>query len=271
MQQLKAKYGSNFWITMAPEVAYVQGGITAYSSIWGAYLPIIYGLRNELEFIHVQYYNCGGSTANDGNPYNEGTADFIVAMSDMLLSGFTLGDGQTFPALQQSQVAFGLPAAQGAASSGYMNPTAVIPALDYLTKGTSFSGQYKLSGTFPNLRGIMTWSVNWDKTTSYAFGNTFSQYFCNTTDLCNPGTGINNEGSQNNSIRIFPDPVSDKIYFEKESAFESVNIYSSNGNLVMNIENFKGTEINIRELPAGPYIISFLDKEKISRQLIIKN
>ena len=45
---------------MAPEFPYVQGGYVAYGSIWGAYLPIIDGLRSDLNIIHVQYYNNGG-------------------------------------------------------------------------------------------------------------------------------------------------------------------------------------------------------------------
>lgn len=270
-KEIKAKYGPDFWITMAPEVAYVQGGLTAYAGIWGAYLPIIYGLRNELNFIHVQYYNTGGQTGSDGNTYNVATADFIVAMNDMLLSGFKLGNGQLFPALRQDQVAFGLPSTTGA-GNGYMVPSEVVKALNYLTKGTSFGGKYTLSKTFPDLRGIMTWSVNWDNKApgNYAFGKTFSQYFCNSTNLCNPVTDINNEIIRQTDFKIFPDPTADKIYFEKQSYFESVDIYSSSGNRVMTIKNFNSTELNISELPAGLYFIRFLDKERITRQSVIK-
>ena len=202
-KQLKAKYGSSFWITMAPEVDYVQGGVTAYGSIWGAYLPIIYGLRNELDFIHVQYYNGGGGTGSDGNSYNQGTADFIVAMSDMLLSGFKINNGQMFPALREDQVAFGMPSTTGAAGSGYMQLTEINKALDYLIKGVSFGGKYKLPKTFPNFRGIMTWSVNWDNKApgNYAFSKNFSQYFCNTTNLCSSTTDINNWNDSSNDFK----------------------------------------------------------------------
>ena len=270
-KEIKAKYGPDFWITMAPEVAYVQGGIEAYAGIWGAYLPIIYGLRNELNFIHVQYYNTGGNKAPDGNTYSVATADFIVAMNDMLLSGFKLGNGQMFPALRQDQVAFGLPAAVGA-GGGYMAPSEVIKALNYLTKGTSFGGKYVLSKQFPDLRGIMTWSINWDNKapSNYAFGKTFSQYFCGSTNLCNVTTDATGEHSNPATFKIFPDPTADKIYLEKQMAFESVDIYSSSGNLVRTIKNFNSAEINISELPAGLYFIRFMDKEKIIRQSVIK-
>ncbi len=57
MKRLKVHYGSGFYITMAPQTANVQGGKSAYGGVWGSYLPLIYGLRNEMNFVHVQYYN----------------------------------------------------------------------------------------------------------------------------------------------------------------------------------------------------------------------
>ena len=81
VREISDKYGSNFIISMAPETAYVQGGITAYGNIWGAYLPIIYGLRDKLTYIHVQHYNAGGNQGLDGVTYTQGTADYEVAMA----------------------------------------------------------------------------------------------------------------------------------------------------------------------------------------------
>ena len=87
---------------MAPETAYVQGGYSAYGSIWGAYLPIIYGVKDKLTYIHVQHYNAGSGVGMDGNNYNQGTADYEVAMADMLLHGFPVGGNANnmFPALR---------------------------------------------------------------------------------------------------------------------------------------------------------------------------
>jgi chitinase len=173
--------GADFWVTAAPEIAYVQGGISAFAGIWGAYLPVLCGLRDVLTYVHVQYYNCGGNLAPDGNTYNQGTADFVVAMTDMLIGGFGLAGSTTnvFPGFPEAQVAFGLPATQGAAGGGYTQIPDVTRALDYLTKGISFGGKYTIrkSGGYPGLRGIMTWSINWDNTNSYAFGKAFSSYF----------------------------------------------------------------------------------------------
>ncbi|HEX6432526.1 MAG TPA: glycosyl hydrolase family 18 protein [Niastella sp.] len=178
--------GKDCWLTMAPETYYVQAAYaTTYSPLVGAYLPLIYGLRNELTFIHPQLYNTGSMTGLDNKQYSSSTSDFIVAMTEMLLTGFPVaGTSQTFPALREDQVAFGLPAQPSAAGSGYTTPANVKKALDYLMKGTSYGGGYvmrKSSGGYPGLRGIMTWSVNWDKANGDEFANNYYPYFFGST------------------------------------------------------------------------------------------
>jgi len=178
--------GKDCWLTMAPETYYVQTAYGAtYSPLVGAYLPVIYGLRSELTFIHPQLYNTGSVMGLDNKVYSQATPDFIVSMTEMLLNGFTVsGTSQTFPALREDQVAFGLPATPAAApSGGYTTPDNVKKALNYLTKGQSFGGGYTLrkAGGYPGLRGIMTWSINWDKSNNYEFANNYYDYFFGNT------------------------------------------------------------------------------------------
>lgn len=177
--------GKTCWLTMAPETYYVQTAYGAtYSPLVGAYLPIIYGLRTELTFIHPQLYNTGSVMGLDNKVYSSATADFIVSMTEMLLTGFTVsGTSQTFPALREDQVAFGLPAAPAAAGSGYTAPAEVKKALNYLLKGQSYGGTYTLrkAAGYPGLRGIMTWSVNWDKVNNSEFATNYYPIFFGTT------------------------------------------------------------------------------------------
>jgi chitinase len=271
LKTIKAKYGSNFWLSAAPEVAYVQGGVTSYGSIWGAYLPIFYGLRNELNYVHVQYYNAGGNTGSDGNSYNQSTADFIVAMSDMLLSGFKLGtggNGQTFEPLREDQVAFGLPATTGAApAGGYLALAEVTKALNYLTKGTSFGGKYKLSKSFPNMRGIMTWSVNWDNipSSNYAFGKTFSQYFCGTTNLCSPATGMDEAKEAVHSLQVFPNPSGGIIKIEgyahdETASLQVFNIYGEEIHAeVIQRNGLFQKQLDLSRYSSGVYFVKLTD------------
>jgi chitinase len=172
MKQLKAKVGSSFYLSMAPEHPYVQGGYVAYGSIWGAYLPIIDGLRNELTEIHVQYYNNGGFTYDNASnqQVSEGTVDGLVAGSLMLIEGFTTayGTGWHFNGLRPDQVTFGVPSGTSSANTGFVTSTTVANTLNCLTRLTN-CGTIKPAKAYPTFRGAMTWSINWDKHDGYNF------------------------------------------------------------------------------------------------------
>ncbi|WP_139490989.1 carbohydrate-binding protein [Brevibacillus dissolubilis] len=175
VRTLSDKYGTGFMVTMAPETAYVQGGLTSYGGPWGAYLPVIYGLRDKMNFIHVQHYNSGSMEALDGKSYAQGTADFQVAMAEMLLKGFPIArnSNNVFPSLKPEQVAIGLPSSPSAAGGGYTTNADMDRALNYLVKGVSYGGTYKLQNPagYPGFKGVMTWSINWDAKSGYLFAN----------------------------------------------------------------------------------------------------
>ena len=178
VKAIKARFGDKFILTMAPEVNYVQGGHGYYGGTWGGYLPIIHGLRDDLTMLHVQHYNTGSIGATDGKQYSQGTVDFQVAMTDMLLTGFNLGGdvNKPFPALRPDQVGFGLPATTSAAGGGYLSIAETQKALDCLMKLQNCAS-YKPSKAQPDLRGIMTWSINWDSKQAYQFAKSHSAYF----------------------------------------------------------------------------------------------
>jgi chitinase len=184
VRQLKAKYGSGFIVAMAPQTFFVQTGYQYYGGNnsgssdrrTGSWLPVIYGLRSQLNLLDVQDYNSGPVLALDNQYYFTGGEDFLTAMTDMLVHGFPVaGTGETFPALSPSQVTIGLPANQNA-GNGAVTPAALDAALDCLTKGTN-CGAYKPLGTYPGLGGLMAWSINWDVFGGNQFANTFTGYF----------------------------------------------------------------------------------------------
>ncbi|MBZ9625569.1 hypothetical protein G9F71_022330 [Clostridium sp. FP2] len=182
IRTISEHYSPNFILSMAPETAYVQGGYSSYGNIWGAYLPIIYGVKDKLTYIHVQHYNAGSGVGMDGVTYNQGTADYEVAMADMLLHGFPVGGNANniFPALRENQVMIGLPSCSLAApSGGYINPTEMKKALDYIMKGIPFGGKYTISNAkgYPGFKGLMTWSINWDAKSNYEFLTNYRAYF----------------------------------------------------------------------------------------------
>ncbi|MEU3953578.1 glycoside hydrolase family 18 protein [Streptomyces achromogenes] len=185
LKTLKAKYGAKFVLTMAPETFFVQNGYQYYGSgKWGgqdprcgAYLPVIHALRDDLTLLHVQDYNSGSIMGLDNQYHSMGGADFHIAMTDMLLTGFPVAGDQNnvFPPLRPDQVAIGMPASTNA-GNGHVSPAEVTKTLDCLTKKTN-CGSYTTHGTWPALRGLMTWSVNWDRYANWEFQKTFDAYF----------------------------------------------------------------------------------------------
>ncbi|MFD3403954.1 chitinase [Kribbella sp. NPDC058693] len=182
LKTLKAKYGSGFVLTMAPETFFVQVGYQFYGGAGGgdnrtgSYLPIIHALRDSLTVLHVQDYNSGPVMGLDNQYHNMGGADFHIAMTDMVKAGFPVANtGQTFPGLRDDQIGIGLPAAVSA-GNGYTAPAAVHQALDCLVKGQNCGGYSLRGGASPGFRGLMTWSINWDHYYNWEFQNNHAPY-----------------------------------------------------------------------------------------------
>lgn len=185
LKTLTAKYGEDFTLTMAPETFFVQLGYQFYGSgEWGgqdaragAYLPVIHALRDELTLLHVQNYNSGPIMGLDGVQHTMGSAEFPIAMTDMLLTGFPVAGNEDafFEPLRPDQVAVGLPASTNA-GNGHISPADVTRTLDCLTQGTD-CGSYEPNGTWPDMRGLMAWSINWDEFNDREFSRNFDTYY----------------------------------------------------------------------------------------------
>ncbi|MFE1845892.1 chitinase [Streptomyces sp. NPDC059515] len=185
LKTLKATYGDDFVLTMAPETFFVQLGYQFYGpGPWGgqdpragAYLPVIHALRDDLTLLHVQDYNSGPIMGLDNQYHSMGGADFHIAMTDMLLTGFPVAGNaeNVFPPLRADQVAIGMPATVNA-GNGHVSPAEVTKTLDCLTRKAQ-CGSYAAHGTWPDLRGLMTWSINWDRFGGWEFQRTFDGYF----------------------------------------------------------------------------------------------
>jgi chitinase len=185
LKSLKARYGANFVLTMAPETFFVQLGYQYYGSgPWGgqdpragSYLPVIYAVRDFLTILHVQDYNSGSIMGLDNQYHSMGGADFHIAMTDMLMAGFPVAGNtaNVFPALREDQVGFGAPSSVSA-GNGYVAPAAVQQAVGCLVSGSNCGGYTPRSGANPNFRGLMTWSINWDKYYGWEFQNQNGKY-----------------------------------------------------------------------------------------------
>ena len=150
-----AQMPSNFMLTMAPETAYVTGGQVAYGGPWGAYMPIIkrYLDNGRLSWLQMQYYNGNMYGCNPpGQAYSAGTVQGFVEQTRCMANGFTVS-GTTVTIPYSKQVP-GLPAQPGA-GGGYMSPSLVSQAY----------------GQVSGVKGLMTWSINWDGSRGWTFMN----------------------------------------------------------------------------------------------------
>ncbi|WP_024656169.1 glycosyl hydrolase family 18 protein [Pseudomonas syringae USA007] len=137
--------GKHFIISMAPEFPYLRAA--------GSYLAYINALEDLYDFIAPQYYNQGGDGiwVDELNLWVTQNNDaqkkaFLYYLTDSLIHG-TRG----YASIPADRLAIGLPSNNDGAATGYVvNPQDVKDALQEL----------KDAGN--PIRGLMTWSVNWD-------------------------------------------------------------------------------------------------------------
>ncbi|MDX2322518.1 MAG: glycosyl hydrolase family 18 protein [Moritella sp.] len=152
------KTGENFMITMAPEFPYLTAN--------GAYTPYLTGLEGYYDFINPQFYNQGGDglwiegvgwIAQNNDELKE---EFIYYIADSLINGT-----RNFHKIPHDKLVFGLPANINAAATGYIkDPQDLYNAFE------------RLKAQGQPLRGVMTWSINWDMGTDAA-NNSYNQQF----------------------------------------------------------------------------------------------
>lgn len=252
MQQYRANTGRKMLLTAAPETAFVQGGQSAYGGIWGAYLPVLHALRDSMDLLHVQLYNSGSMYGLDGGIYTQGTADFIVSQTEAVIRGFTTGGGlfEGFPA---SKIAVGLPACNLAAGGGYTQPGDVEAAMRYLLGSGPQPGAYALlqNGGYPNLGGMMTWSINWDAAAScngaYSYAQVFDTVFGLVTEARNPASG---------ALVLRPNPGSrNQGFFVSKVPAGGADVYTLQGQHLVHVaEGFEGWLLPMESWAPGVYI-----------------
>jgi chitinase len=189
IKRLKARYGSSFLLTMAPETAHTIGANLAGNWLgqynWGVYLPLINALRDDISWVQMQYYNSGAMPGKNGQFYSAATQDGLVAWTEAMIEGFPIAStGLSYLGLPANKIIIGLPASSSptAAGSGYTNPTVVKAAMRCLRSGDCGNG-YKPAKTYPDLRGIMAWSTYEDYLTNYFFSNSLKN--CALLNQCN--------------------------------------------------------------------------------------
>ncbi len=260
MQQYRIDQGKKMILSITPETAFVQGGQSTYNGVWGAYLPLIHALRDSIDLLQVQLYNSGSMYGIDGNIYEQGTADFVVSQTEAVIQGF-FTDGGVFQGLSANQVAVGLPACPNAAGGGWLPPEELKSAMRYLLGQGPQPGNYNLvqSGGYPDLAGMMCWSVNWDAEEScggyYTYADVFQEVFGSMTDT-------KESPAFAKCYTIYPNPASDQLHITpcKETTNQPlghIQIFDLLGRLVLEKECEEDqADILLQNLPSGLYCLS---------------
>lgn len=159
LHTLADKAGDGFLLTMAPQTI----DIYTYDA---AYLQLGRECGDILTIMNTQYYNSGTMPGYDGTVYSQGTTGFLSALAVTQLEG----------GLRPDQIGIGLPATPQAAGGGWQPPENVAAAIESLVYGKEADG-FKPPQAYHNIRGAMTWSINWDAANQYEFAETMSACF----------------------------------------------------------------------------------------------
>jgi chitinase len=251
MANHRATHGEKMLLTLAPETAYVQGGQAAFGSIWGGYLPILDALRDSLDGIQVQLYNSGSMPGLDQVPYEQGTADFIVAMTEAVIQGFPTAGGY-FAGLPAHKVRVGLPACPSAAGGGFVDATTCTAAIQYLKGEAAQPGNYTLSDPsgYPDLGGMMTWSINWDAASGcgelYGFADVYADLFPEILSVPDPITEA--------TARLFPNPSTGRFVLSLPEDESIVTVFNGLGQTMQHL-SCRGLSTEIHLPDPGNYWI----------------
>ena len=268
----QSTFGRKMLLTTAPETWYVQGGLSSYAGPTGtepggSWLPVLEALRNDFDLVMVQLYNSGGILDLNGVERYQGTTTFIVALTEALIRGFNHAKGWGyFNGIPASKVCVALPACTGAAGGGFINSTDMIAAVKYLMGTGPKVGDYTLkkSGGYPDLAGIMTWSLDNDYRTDcgsrYSFADAADQVI---------GPISNENIKANTSLELVPNPSDGRVQVKRNKSESAVlSVFNQIG-----IEVFRQTagasnvDLDLSSLPAGIYIVRV---DGASKKLVIQ-
>ena len=197
----------------------------------------------------------------------KGSADFIVAMTEALIQGFNTGGGYFF-GIPADKIAVGLPACSNAAGGGFTDTAAVSAAIKYIRGFGPPPGNYILANVngYPTLRGMMTWSVNWDAVntcgSSWEYANNYQHIFGTSTSLATI--------TKNDNILIYPNPSHGEFKILNCSKNSTLEISELKGEVVYYCEA-KEAEQKVNLQDKGMYILRIISDEQVTiKKLIVE-
>jgi chitinase len=154
------EFGDDFIITMAPETYYMHKA----DGLMGAYYRLAIKIKDILTICYPQFYNAGGDIGYNNFNARYPSQSFITSLATMYIEN----------GLRPDQMAIGVPAAASAGGTGYISTDALKEVINSLVYKKELDG-FTPPREYKTLRGVMTWSINWDGTQNYAWGKSMSE------------------------------------------------------------------------------------------------
>lgn len=261
----KNTYDKKMILTTAPEVKYTVGGTSPWDQCNGALLPFIEVLKDDIDLLMIQLYNSGDIYSKDGSStgvtYKQNTNDFVIVAIESAIEGFKLPNqlktSGTYSGLTEEKVVVGLTTC--ASDQAVKTKSEIISIMNYLIGSGPKPGSYTLDNSYPNLRGLMTWSINTDArmstanscnpSVSYDFAQAFEDVFGTIDNSIKP---VNTQ-----SLEIYPNPTTGRLTLNTgKSIGKQFTLIDLNGKTVMTFKATKKlTTVNLSSYSRGIYTL----------------
>ena len=229
LRKVHNEFGDDFIITMAPETYYMHKA----DDLTGAYFRLATEIKDILTICYPQFYNAGGDIGYNNFNARYPSQSFITSLATMYIEN----------GLRPDQLAIGVPALPSGAGSGYIsidNLKEVINSLVYKKPLDGFTPPRE----YKTLRGVMTWSINWDATQNYVWAKSMSELMINLPvvegGVKRPEYNIddnNNDDSNNNNNKTNNDNNDDNKDQQDVGdipGWKSSNVYIAGDKVVYN-------------------------------------
>ena len=226
LRKLHNEFGDDFIITMAPETYYMHKA----DGLMGAYYRLATEIKDILTICYPQFYNAGGDIGYNDFNARYPSQSFITSLATMYIEN----------GLRPDQLAIGVPAMSSAAGSGYITTDNLKEVVNSLVYKKTLDG-FTPPREYKTLRGVMTWSINWDGTQNYAWAKSMSELMDSlpVVDGGNERPEHDNDDSDNNSDNDDDSDNNDSDNNNQEGigdipGWNSLTAYSSGDKVVYN-------------------------------------
>ncbi|WP_338983904.1 glycosyl hydrolase family 18 protein [Spiroplasma endosymbiont of Othius punctulatus] len=162
IKETLAQQGREFIISMAPEFPYLKT-----NKVGTSYLPYLEKLEGYYDYVSPQFYNQAGDGINlqEEDRVELGLDIYWLPQNDAELKGeflyliakYIVEGVDNFYQIDANKLIWGLPSNEDAAANGQVKTGDIKKATELLAAKDI------------KLKGLMTWSINWDKNTNYNF------------------------------------------------------------------------------------------------------